>query len=88
MKNDTTTPSTSCIFTQAWAEIANQEAKKKRTAKAAITKQIKALDVQYILIWAQMQDFPKGSKQHKELQKQFLSISAELVKLKKAEEAA
>ena len=49
-----------------------------------IAEQIKALDAQYILIWAYMQDYAKGSKKHKELQKQFLQISAELVKLKNA----
>jgi len=49
-----------------------------------IAEQIKALDEKYIFIWAKMQDYAKGSKKHKELQKQFLQISAELVKLKNA----
>jgi hypothetical protein len=54
------------------------------TTPTTISEQIKALDAKYVFIWAQMQDYAKGSKKHKELQKQFLQISAELVTLKKS----
>jgi hypothetical protein len=44
--------------------------------------QIQKLDKEYILIWANMQSYAKGSKKHRALAEQFKKISAEIIKLK------
>lgn len=56
---------------------------KNETTKATEQK-IQELDSSYVLIWSMMQDFPKGSPEHRELSAEFCKISAQLVKLKQS----